>query len=784
MNVSAQHPARVAYDYALVGLAAALVFLGFVEWFDQLPDLRLIALVGLAAIPVLVRHSMPVAASSYSTTIGLAPAVLYASDFERTSHIFPLWAVILAASYPFFQGDPLTGAPRTAIQIIAGFVLVEVAAPIDFAPHPYDRVIAGIGAYLVVVWLLDLPRNQAQPDGRRENDLNLKSLLWALVALLYSASLLATLRLLADGPDLTPRVGAAFLLAVLLIWLTVLIATLDTASLSVTELTRAATTMPWPSGRIDDMLLHSAEHGTRARGARFARTPGPRGSLSIPMNDGRFLVLRRGRGDLSFRKREEELARSLVAMADASRHQAAHEQRLQHAARTDELTGLWRLPHFTETVEQTLSKLAPGERIAVFFIDVDGFGEINKHLGHFNADVVVRQLGQRLLTALGPGTTPARFGGDEFLVLMKNAHSAAHVESTRHRIATAIRQPITVDGWVLQVNATIGSAISGEPHPHQSPTHKGQEPAAQASGSQTHDQLIEEAEQDMRLRKARAMEYNQPRWAGEIDLIRDLVHDGGISVAYQPIVDLRTGGLYGYEALIRGTHPKFGQLSPLQIIGSAMRLGILDEITEIVAEQAISTVAELSEQLGRRLALSLNIEFQQLNSTNPTLDWLRTRHRGLPIDLVLELSERQIGDWHTLHNELAQSLRDDGIEMAIDDFGAGHASFAIVSEWDWRWVKLDRSFLNRMGQRGSVMLPHVAQMLADLGTVAVIEGVETRAQLELAHELAVPLAQGLRFGAPQPAAEILARPEVHGLGADELLAALNSRNGSDHPHRP
>ncbi|CAM3439315.1 bifunctional diguanylate cyclase/phosphodiesterase [Nocardioides dubius] len=764
MNPLGTHPLRVAYDYAVVGLAVALVTLGFLEWFNELPDLRLLVLVALAAVPVLVRHSLPVAASSYSATIGLAPAVLYAGDFDRASHVFPLWAVILAVSYPFFQGDPLKGAPRTAIQVIAGYTLVQVCAVVDVGPPPYDRALAGLGAYFLVVIVLDLPRNNPDAEGRRDNDLDLKNVLFAVVALLYAACLLGTLRLLADGPDTTPRLGAAILLSILLIWLTILIARLDTATLSVATLTRAATAMPWPNGRIDATLLSAAESGARARRARFSRAPGPRGSLSLPMSDGRYLVLRRGRGDLSFRKGEEELARSLVAMAEASRHQAAHEQRLQHAAKTDDLTGLWRVPHFTVTVEDTLAKLAPGQRIAVFFIDVDGFNRINEQLGHLNADLVMRQLGQRLLTALPAGTTPARFGGDEFLVLMKDAHSAAHVESTRHRIATALHQPMTVDSWVLQVDATIGVAIS----------HEGSD----------HDSLIGEAERDMRRRQSRAREDTQPRWAGELDLIGDLVDEGGISVAYQPIVDLHTGELFGYEALIRGSHPRFGQLSPLQIIGSAMRLGILDEITEIVAEQAITTVGQVAESLGRRLALSLNIEFQQLYDGNPMLQWLRTRHLEAPIDLILELSERQIGAWHSMHNALAESLRGGGIEMAIDDFGAGHASFAIVSEWDWKWVKLDRSFLTRMGQRGSVMLPHVARMLADLGTTTVIEGIETRPQLELAHQLGIPLGQGLRFGAPQSAAEIAERPEVHGLGAKDLLMALSSRSESGPLHRP
>lgn len=133
--------------------------------------------------------------------------------------------------------------------------------------------------------------------------------------------------------------------------------------------------------------------------------------------------------------------------------------------------------------------------------------------------------------------------------------------------------------------------------------------------------------------------------------------------------------------------------------------------------------------------------------------------------MVLEVSERKVGVWHSVHLQVATRLREAGIGLALDDFGAGQATFAVVSDWDWDWVEIDRAFLTTMGERGRTMLPHVVRMLDELGTTVVQEGIETVEHLDLVRGLGVQLGQGVRLGAPQTTDEVLAE---HGVLSAEV----------------
>ncbi len=749
----------LAYDGVLFVIALVIVALEALEWRDNLPDFRPVSIVALAALPLLIRNSIPVSTGTYSATVALAPAVLYSAAFDGGSHIFPLWALIVFCSYSLLRGRPSVRNPRVAIQILAGAALMEVATATRLGFHPYDRVLTGIAAYLAVLAALEFPRHWIRTNQSRLRVLEPLNLAAAVIALLLSSTSVAVLRRMqAEGQGFgvlnTPEgqaPGTVPVLGITLIAACVLLAKVERQLLITATLSDAAVAMPWPGDQIDELLKETSRRGLRARTAEIRAEPDGRQSLSLELRDGRFLVLTRGRGDLGFQRSEEKLARALVAMAEGSRAQATHEQVLIQAANTDALSGLWTHPFFNTCLSTALAERAPTENIAVLFIDLDDFKFVNESLGHLVADDVIRTLGERLLSGLPVDSFPSRFGGDEFVLLFRHVHGASHLESLKHQVTALVGEHITVEGEVLQMSCTIGAALS-------SPSRNS------ASG------LLQDAELEMRSLKAARRAIPRPRWAPEVALLRDLVDEGDIGVAYQPLIDLRTNSLYGYEALVRAHHPAFGPLSPLQTIGSAIRLGILDEVTEIIAEQAFVAVDRVAQRIGRELTLSINIEYQQLRDGNPLLDWVCERKESHGFPVVLELSERKIGAWHSVHEHVARNLRDCGVELALDDFGAGNATFNVVSEWDWGWVKIDRAFLSSMGERGLTMLPHVVRMLHELGTTAVLEGIETREQLGFARELSIPLAQGHRLGTPQSAEEILTDQTVHGLDVTDLLS--------------
>ena len=240
------------------------------------------------------------------------------------------------------------------------------------------------------------------------------------------------------------------------------------------------------------------------------------------------------------------------------------------------------------------------------------------------------------------------------------------------------------------------------------------------------------------------------------DEIVDGLLQQGLDVAYQPVLDLATDQVVGWEALLRGQLPVHGRLSPERVVSSAVRTGSLDSVMRQVTEQALATATVASLRLGRTMTISINMECEQLRDGSPFLRWLVDRSSTAPVDLLVEISERGAAEAFCEEQDRAlAALREGGIGLGIDDLGAGASRMRLLARGHWQWVKLDRGFL-LTGERGRVMLRHTVAMLDELGATIVLEGIETTGQLELARSLGIGLAQGNLLGPPIPAAELLA----------------------------
>ena len=224
----------------------------------------------------------------------------------------------------------------------------------------------------------------------------------------------------------------------------------------------------------------------------------------------------------------------------------------------------------------------------------------------------------------------------------------------------------------------------------------------------------------------------------------------GLDVAYQPIVDLATDRVVGWEALLRGQLPVHGTVSPEAVVGSATRIGALDRVMRQVAEQALTTASVASLREGHRFLVSVNLEPAQVRPDSTFLHWLVARTARGPADLVLEITERGDAEcWSEDQDAAIDALSAAGLRLAIDDLGAGASRLHLLARHDWSWVKLDRSFLTP-GPRSEILLRHTVAMLHDLGAAVVVEGVETEADLALARTLGADLAQGRLLGVPVP----------------------------------
>lgn len=492
----------------------------------------------------------------------------------------------------------------------------------------------------------------------------------------------------------------------------------------------AAAGTPWPDDEADGRLLDALRGRVRAESVTVETQP-VAGALCEPVGRDLFVVLRPGM--LPVRRTDTRLVRALAAMARASHDSSEREARLRHDAVTDPLTGLWDYSHWFSVFTHDSSQRAVGSHVAVVFLDLNRFKQLNSEHGHLRADDVLAAIGDRLRGF--PGWTFARFGGDEFVGFTRTVRGDDHLQQLCRDLARRIEQPVATEGRTIAVSASIGRVLS---------TSKFDAP----------DGLVSRAELDMRQRKSNSRPILAGR-ASDHELVRGLL-EGGIDVVFQPVVDLRERTVHGWEALLRSSVPYLAPTGPADLVVSAARVGALDHLTRAVAERALSTADEAVRRTGRPLHVSVNLELEQLRWDSELLEWLSGRVREDGARLMLEVTERSLGPhaWSREHDAVADELVRHGIGLALDDYGAGLARTDALIERHWDWVKLDSVLLGG-GDRGEVILSGLVAMLHRLGAPVVVEGVETDDQLALADSLGIEMAQGHLFGRPVDAEALL-----------------------------
>ncbi|WP_340539966.1 bifunctional diguanylate cyclase/phosphodiesterase [Nocardioides sp. GXZ039] len=510
-------------------------------------------------------------------------------------------------------------------------------------------------------------------------------------------------------------------------------------------LAEAATGMPWPEDRIEQWLLGWARRAVPGD-VTIEAFPTPPPDVSMHFGEDRYLVARRGPDGPPFSRLDRRLLAALTTMATASRHAARRDARLRRQALTDDLTGLWTHGHFRTLLEETMATRTD-ENLAVLFLDVDGMKGLNETLGHLDADLVLKEIGVRLSSDVLPsGSFAARMGGDEFAAVARHLEDASHLDRLIADLHAAMREPLVIGEHVVQVEVSIGEALSLSPNDDT-------------------EALLRSAERQMRHRKrARTPEMLPPRWYDDRTVLRDMIDQGRVEVAYQPIVDLVAGEIRGYEALVRARQFGFGPVSPMMLIGAAAQLRMLDELTEVVLEHSLATMRSIVSRADQPLALGVNIEFEQLNEESRLLRSLPARMADTGVQLVLEVSERHVTRWSPSQRAIAAELAAGGVGLAVDDFGAGYSALGLLTSWDWEWVKIDRALIaDTGGTAGRTVLGNITRMIGELEQTAVAEGIETSEEAARARDLGITLGQGTYFAPPAPAEAVLASFAALGL---------------------
>jgi diguanylate cyclase (GGDEF)-like protein len=444
-----------------------------------------------------------------------------------------------------------------------------------------------------------------------------------------------------------------------------------------------------------------------------------------------------------------------IDLAARARESEKQQDALAYRATHDGLTGLANAEQFRSELAVAAAGMKPEAATAVLFVDLDDFKSINDTLGHGAGDEVLVQSAQRIRAHLRDDDRAARLGGDEFAVLLPDVTDSGANDVAR-RITQAFAQPVVVSGVPVLCRASVGVAT--------------------ASTVSDHDTLLRRADAALYAAKA----DGKGRWRsfdpaaqGSVRRGRDLrteldklMHedlasrpdDHGLTVHYQPIVDLSSGVTRGFEALPRWHHPTRGDIAAPEIIDIAESTGVIMRLGDWVLDRALNDAATLGAAGTVPRYVSVNVFAAQLiqpGFAERLRDQLGARGIG-PKRLVVEITESRLmcGD-ERIWTDFSQ-LRDLGVRVAIDDFGTGYASLAHLRHPVIDIVKLDRAFLGHLDEaRNRTIVESVIALTDRIGLDLIANGIENQTTCSALVELGCPFGQGQLFAAAMPKAEAL-----------------------------
>jgi diguanylate cyclase (GGDEF)-like protein/PAS domain S-box-containing protein len=425
----------------------------------------------------------------------------------------------------------------------------------------------------------------------------------------------------------------------------------------------------------------------------------------------------------------------------------ALEERLQYQAFHDYLTDLPNRRLFMDRLGQALRRtIRRHKRVAVLFMDLDGFKVVNDSLGHDVGDRLLTVVAQRLRRCLRPEDTLARFGGDEFAVLIEALDDPAQAVQVAERIAEELRSPFIMEGRDLYVIASIGISL-GDARTH--------DPDDLLREADTAMYRVKDAGGVFRVFDPAMYERAFTQLEVENDL-RRAIEEEEFVVHYQPMVDLQTGELWGMEALVRWDHPERGLLEPSEFVPVAEESGLVIPMGEQILRESCFRAKEWQEEDPRvpPLMMSVNLSASQLSR----MDLVNTVERVLGETglegsrLTLDVTETVYVKVLAANTAILDRLRALGVRFSIDDFGTGYSSLSYLKRLPADAIKIDKSFVDGLGKdvEDTAVIRMIIELAHTLGLEVIAEGVETEEQVALLKEMGCDFAQGYHFSKPLP----------------------------------
>ncbi len=434
-----------------------------------------------------------------------------------------------------------------------------------------------------------------------------------------------------------------------------------------------------------------------------------------------------------------------VATLEDITEQKRAEEKIAYLAHYDALTDLPNRVLFRERLESMLNQLGPGANLAVLYLDLDQFKDINDTLGHPAGDELLNVVAGRLRAVVRTGDIVARLGGDEFAIIQAAVTHTSDVVELAARIRDAIRKPMMIDGHELAVDTSIGIALAPRDGAEPNQLLKHADLAlygVKADGRGAY--RFFETEMDERANARRTLETD----------LRQAIEHGQLELYYQPLVMVQDGSISGFEALLRWWHPTRGSISPAEFVPIAEESGLIHRIGEWVLRTACAEAATWPSDCG----LSVNVSPVQFRNEGLALTIASAlAQSGLPARrLELEITEAVLMRDDETALAILKQLQQLGVRIALDDFGTGYSSLSYLQRFPFDKIKIDRCFISDIATSGgslSIVQAIVALARARHMTTTA-EGVETSEQLEMLRACGCTELQGYLVARPQPASEI------------------------------
>lgn len=445
----------------------------------------------------------------------------------------------------------------------------------------------------------------------------------------------------------------------------------------------------------------------------------------------------------------QEAKRYVAQLESEINERKKSEERLHYLAHHDSLTGLANRTQFSEKLSVSLGVAeTAGEKLALLLVDLDRFKEINDTLGYHNGDLILRQIASRLKQVIQNRGIVARFGGDEFAVLIPHIENTEYVEQLAQDIHNVLEPNFFLEDFQLEVHASIGIVVY--------PDH-GRDP----------DTLLRRADMTMSISKKSDLGFTfyqpkfdtySPRRLMLLGELRKAINDNQLRLFYQPKISISTGKVTGLEGLVRWFHPSSGIILPDEFVPLAERSGLIKPLSRWVLAQAPKQWRRLAD-LGFDLTISVNLSVRDLfDSYMPIYISEILDEYEMPYDrLILEITESAMMEDPNQARSTLIAMSQMGIKLSIDDFGTGYSSLAYLKNLPVNEIKIDKSFVMDMDSDSDdhTIVKSTVNLGHTLGLQVTAEGVTGSKSWEMLKELGCDFAQGFFMGKPLPEEDVI-----------------------------